>query len=154
LSKLLKGNAEVRLRLYKSTYRLEVLQRGRVVKTYPVVLGGNPKDDKLREGDQCTPEGDFLVRGKYPHRDWDRFLWLNYPTAKSWEKHREAKDARRIPQGAGIGSGIGIHGVPVGRDEWIDRRENWTLGCISLKRAHIEELYSVLKVGTKVSILP
>ncbi|MCI0471272.1 MAG: hypothetical protein L0Y73_06430 [Candidatus Aminicenantes bacterium] len=28
---------------------------------FPAALGLNPKDDKVREGDRCTPEGRFYI---------------------------------------------------------------------------------------------
>jgi murein L,D-transpeptidase YafK len=51
-----------------------------IIKQYPVVLGGNPVDDKLLQGDLCTPEGNFLIHAKYPHKSWEKFIWINYPT--------------------------------------------------------------------------
>ncbi|MEZ4687423.1 MAG: L,D-transpeptidase [Bacteroidia bacterium] len=122
------------------------------VKSYPVVLGGNPVDDKLMQGDQCTPEGTFFVRAAYPHEKWDFFVWLDYPTADSWKKHHKAKAEGRIPQDAAIGGEIGIHGVPVGADYLIDQQSHWTLGCISLKSKDIRELYPYLQAGRKVVI--
>lgn len=146
--------AAITLLIRKSSHELVVRQGGKRLRTYPVVLGGNPISDKLREGDNCTPEGTFRVRGKYTHRAWDRFLWLDYPTADSWRKHRAAKRAGMLKPTDRIGGQIGIHGVPAGRDHWIDDGSNWTLGCVSLKRADIEELYSVVKRGTVVKIVP
>src|SRR5438128_1545315 len=72
---------KISLRIEKSAYRLTVSYNGRPVKTYPVVLGGCPTNDKLRKGDRCTPEGTFHVRALYPHKDWSRFIWLDYPTS-------------------------------------------------------------------------
>ena len=43
------------------------------IKTYPVVLGNDPCNDKLCQGDTCTPEGVYRVRAKYPHPKWDSF---------------------------------------------------------------------------------
>ena len=61
------------------------------MKTYAVVFGGNPIDDKLQEGDSCTPEGDFYIINKYPHKNWSKFIWINYPTKDLWRKHEKAK---------------------------------------------------------------
>jgi hypothetical protein len=41
----------ISLLIEKPQYRLTVLYDGRPVKQYPVVFGGNPVDDKLRQGD-------------------------------------------------------------------------------------------------------
>jgi murein L,D-transpeptidase YafK len=144
---------QISLRVEKSRYRLSVIYRGKAVKTYPVVFGRNPIDDKLREGDGRTPEGTFHVQELRAHRYWRRFLWLDYPTADSWRKHRAAKRAGTIRQDATIGGEIGIHGVPNGADDAIERRQNWTLGCISLRNADIEEVYAVCRRGTAVTIV-
>ncbi len=137
----------------KSKYRLTVYYGDTAVKAYPVVFGFNPVDDKLREGDGCTPEGEFKISALYPHRSWRRFLLIDYPTDESWRKHLLAKREGRINQDASIGGEIGIHGVPEGCDDLIDRKINWTLGCISLKNRDIEELYQIVKIGTKVKII-
>ncbi len=147
------SKGDVRLHIDKSAFILQVMHDTLVIKSYPVVLGGNPIEDKRREGDLCTPEGNFTLRNLYPHGKWSKFLWIDYPTAESWSKHNASKAAGEIPQDAGIGGEIGIHGVPEGRDHWIDEMEHWTLGCISLKNAHIDEIYSVCQKGTVVEIV-
>ena len=122
------------------------------IKSYPVVFGGSPTGDKLREGDRKTPEGIFKVRDMYPHSGWSKFIWLDYPTANSWRNHLKAKKQGIIPISATIGGEIGIHGVPLGSDDIIDRKNNWTLGCISLKNKDVDELYRAIKTGTTVEI--
>jgi murein L,D-transpeptidase YafK len=143
---------QVSLRIEKTQFRLTVYVAGKPLKAYPIVLGRNPTDDKLREGDGCTPEGRFRIKAMYPHRAWSKFLWLDYPTADSWRKFNTAKRQGLIPKRAAIGGEIGIHGVPDRNDRLIDTRTNWTLGCISLKTADIEELYGVVRRGTVVEI--
>lgn len=140
------------LHIDKSTFQLMVMHDSVPVKTYPVVLGGNPSGDKRMEGDLKTPEGEFQLRSIYPHKTWSKFLWVNYPTQESHDKHNASKAAGEIPASASIGGEIGIHGVPEGCDHWIDEMQHWTLGCISLKNAHIDEIYDAVKVGTRVVI--
>jgi murein L,D-transpeptidase YafK len=140
------------LHVDKSNFILSVMADTMIVKQYPVVLGGNPENDKLRQGDMCTPEGKFLVKAKYPHRSWDKFIWINYPNEESWEKHRQAKQNGIIGEHEKIGGEIGIHGVPKGTDEIIDLRMNWTLGCISLKNKDINDFYYLISTGTTVTI--
>ena len=105
------------------------------------------------QGDRCTPEGTFKVKMKYPHRLWSKFIWIDYPTVESWEKHNKAKAEGKIPKNADIGGNIGIHGVPEGYDYAIDYRQNWTFGCISLKNADIDELYEFVNANTAVKIV-
>ncbi len=137
----------------KSDRVLKFFANNQLLKTYPVVLGANPVDDKLQEGDNCTPEGEFAIRDLYPHKTWDKFIWVNYPTAASYVKHNNAKKQGSIKNNAGIGGEIGIHGVPEGKDDWIDNNEDWTAGCISLKNEHIREIFASVQTGTEIEIV-
>ncbi len=152
LQKLLPKGTPVAILIDKSNYTLQVYAGDTLVKSYPVVFGGNPVDDKLREGDQCTPEGNFKINSKYPHKKWSKFIWLNYPTTDSWRKHRLAKKEGRISKNAKIGGQIGIHGVPKGTDFMIETRINWTLGCISLTNKDINEIYPYIDKKTPIKI--
>jgi murein L,D-transpeptidase YafK len=140
------------LQIDKSDFILSIMTDSIVIKQYPVVLGGNPVDDKLCQGDQCTPEGRFSVRAKYPHQDWSKFIWIDYPNEDSWQKHRKAKEKGIIDEQVAIGGEIGIHGAPKGTDEIIDLGMNWTLGCISLKNKDVNEFYPFINKGTMVII--
>ena len=137
----------------KSKYRLTLYSQKQPIKSYRVVFGGNPVDDKLKEGDKRTPEGILTIKELYPHPNWSKFLWLDYPSQESWQKHFQAKMGGKINFRDRIGSEIGIHGVPAGGDNLIDNRSNWTWGCISLKNQDVDELYEVVQQGTEVEII-
>jgi len=77
---------------------------------------------------------------------------LDYPTKESYEKFNERKAKGLIPQNATIGGGVGIHGTWPREDYAVDRYDNWTQGCISMKNPDVEELYNLIPVGTKVQI--
>jgi murein L,D-transpeptidase YafK len=136
----------------KSNYELSVYDNKGWYVTYPVVFGNSSLEDKKMEGDKNTPEGVFQITGKRIHEKWDRFMSINYPTAEDREKFNQRKQRGEIPASARIGGGIGIHGTWPHEDFVIDRYKNWTLGCISMKRDDVEELYSISPVGTKVII--
>ena len=142
----------IRLEISKHRHLLSVCLDSVILKQYPVVFGSNPVDDKLRQGDGCTPEGRFRVLSKYPHRSWDKFIWIDYPNEDSWRKHRQAKLNGTIEESAAIGGEIGIHGVPRGTGTLIDFRINWTLGCIAMKNKDIDDLYPFVRQGTQVII--
>jgi murein L,D-transpeptidase YafK len=120
------------------------------LKTYPVVLGNNPLNDKLCQGDACTPEGVYRVRAKYPHPRWDWFIWLDYPNTQNWLKFSRAKQAGRLPPEADIGGEIGIHGTENSYRNIAG--ENWTKGCISLLNKDLEEIYPLVNDKTLVII--
>jgi L,D-transpeptidase catalytic domain len=120
--------------------------------TYPVVFGNNSLDDKKVEGDKNTPEGVYHINGKRVHEKWYRYLGIDYPTASDREKFNKRKQKGEIPANASIGGGIGIHGTWPHEDFVIDRYKNWTMGCISMKRDDVDEIYNFAPVGTKVTI--
>lgn len=144
---------DVGIAVSKKRYLMGFMIKDSIVKTYPVVFGGNPIDDKRMQGDKCTPEGWFGIRAKYPHKKWNKFIWIDYPNAESWSKHNASKRSGQIPDSATIGGEIGIHGVPPGKDWWIDEKMNWTLGCIAMKNKHIDEVFPHLNENTQVYIL-
>lgn len=145
---------EISILIEKSQLRLTVFHNLKPVKSYPVVLGGVPEGDKFREGDRKTPEGIYYVRDLYPHGAWSKFIWVDYPRPESWREHFQAKFAGEIDWRSPIGGEIGIHGVPENGDQLIDNQSNWTLGCISLKNADVDELYRFMDQGTLIEILP
>ena len=142
----------VRIVIDKSNYELYVYDSKGWFATYPVVFGNSSLEDKKMEGDRNTPEGNFKIANKRVHEKWDRYLGLDYPTAESLEKFRQRKLRGEIPANASPGGGVGIHGTWPHDDYMIDRYQNWTNGCISLKNEDIEDLYSYVPVGTPVTI--
>ncbi|KAB2915664.1 MAG: L,D-transpeptidase [Bacteroidetes bacterium] len=143
---------KIYIEVSKSSYLLQLKIGEVVIKGYPVVLGFDPINDKRQEGDGCTPEGTFKIQSKYPHKSWSKFIWFDYPNDESRKKFEARKKKGEIPKDARIGGEVGIHGVPDKDDRIIDQKINWTLGCVSLKTADINEIYSLVKVGTKVVI--
>jgi lipoprotein-anchoring transpeptidase ErfK/SrfK len=136
----------------KSDYELSVYDARGWYATYPVVFGNNSLEDKKVAGDKNTPEGSFRITSKRIHDKWDRYLGIDYPTQESWDKFRKRKENGEIPSSASIGGGIGIHGTYPHEDFVIDKYKNWTLGCISMKREDVEEVYNYTPVGTNVTI--
>jgi murein L,D-transpeptidase YafK len=142
----------MRIVVDKSDYELHVYDAQGWYATYPVVFGNNPLLDKKMEGDRCTPEGTFKIQSKKPHAKWSRFMLLDYPNGETMAKFNQRKQRGEIPKNATPGGGVGIHGTYPHEDFIIDRYKNWTLGCISLKNADVQEIYSYLPIGTTVTI--
>ncbi|MDP4263470.1 MAG: L,D-transpeptidase [Bacteroidota bacterium] len=136
----------------KSDYELTVYDEKGWYATYPVVFGNNSLEDKKVAGDKNTPEGVFHITSKRIHEKWDRFLAIDYPTKESWDKFNRRKQTGEIPANASIGGGVGIHGTWPHEDFVIDKYQNWTLGCISMKRDDVEEIYNYTPIGTQVTI--
>jgi murein L,D-transpeptidase YafK len=136
--------------VHKLTRKLTVYQGLTPLKTYPVVLGDDPYNDKLCQGDTCTPEGVYRVRAKYPHAKWSKFIWLDYPNTRNWLKFARAKQTGRLPLDADIGGQVGIHGT---EDTLKNLNgQNWTKGCVSLLNQDLEEIYPLVTDKTLVVI--
>src|SRR5208337_1314043 len=136
--------------VHKLSRKLIFYQGITPLKSYPIVLGNDPYNDKLCQGDACTPEGVYRVRAKYPHSRWDDFIWLDYPNTQNWLKFARAKEAGRLPPDAQIGGDVGIHGT---EDPLRNLSgENWTKGCISLQNRDLEEIYPMVTEQTLVVI--
>src|SRR5678815_478481 len=136
----------------KSDYELSLYDELGWYATYPVVFGNSSLSDKKMEGDKNTPEGTFHIVSKRIHDKWDRFMALDYPTEESRQKFNQRKQRGEIPADARIGGGVGIHGTWPHEDFVVDRYKNWTMGCISMKRSDVEEIYQFTPAGTKVVI--
>ncbi len=150
-----------RVVILKAKRTLYLLDGERLVRSYPIDLGAEPVGPKRRKGDRRTPIGTFRVATKNADSPYSRFIGLDYPdpAAAGWglaqglispgeaASIRRARAAGRCPDwSTALGGGIGIHGRRLGRD--------WTGGCIALSDRHVEELFSVLRIGDPVEILP
>lgn len=140
------------IRISKSQYRVLVLYRKQAIRVYKAVFGPNPKFNKVMEGDRNTPEGHFTIVNKNPASKYTKFMGLSYPNEAAYKRFNALKKDGKIPADARIGGDIGIHGIWKGGDDMIEMGVGWTDGCIAIKNKDIEELYSLVGVGTKVYI--
>jgi murein L,D-transpeptidase YafK len=136
----------------KSDYELQVYDDEGWYATYPVVFGSKSLEDKMIEGDRRTPEGTFHIVSKRPHNKWNKIMMLDYPTKESWDKFNWRKQQGIISPSAKIGGGIGIHGTWPNDNIVVDDYTNWTQGCISLRNGDIDEIFSFIKEGTRVTV--
>lgn len=70
---------DARVEIEKSTRQLRLFSGGRLLKTYRMQLGKNPKGTKLRRYDGRTPVGSYKVCGR---NRWSRYylsLQIDYP---------------------------------------------------------------------------
>ena len=136
--------------VHKLSRKLTLYQGVTPIKTYAVVLGNDPYNDKLCQGDTCTPEGVYRVVSKYPHRKWSHFILLDYPNTQNWVKFDRAKKTGRVPDDAKIGGAVGIHGTEDPTRNLSG--QNWTKGCVSLLNKDLEEIYPLITEKTLVVI--
>ncbi len=77
---------EPRIVVFKSKRQLELYSDGALVRIYRVGLGLNPVDDKQREGDRATPEGEFYIFTKNPKSAYYLSLGISYPIIEDAER--------------------------------------------------------------------
>lgn len=95
------------LLLIKHKRALYAYHKGEVVKIYqPVYFGDAPNGHKQFEGDERTPEGDYIIDGRNPNSSYHLSLRISYPN-----DHDRAYAAQF---GRSPGGDIFIHGQPNG----------------------------------------
>ncbi len=149
-----------RIVVEKSKHLLTVFEDGRLVKSYAVIIGSG-KGDKVREGDRCTPEGEFYVCVKNSQSKYVLSLGLSYPNEEDAQRglrdglinqlqHDEIVKAIAAKQQPNwytpLGGEIMIHGCAEGRDA--------TAGCVAMTNDDIRELFSLIPMDARVTILP
>ncbi|WP_245802318.1 L,D-transpeptidase family protein [Desulfacinum hydrothermale] len=147
--------------IYKDKRRLYVMDRGVLVRNYPIGLGNNPKGDKMAEGDGRTPEGRFYICLKNPRSKFYKSLALSYPEKKHAERafmagllsptqYRDIilalERGVQPPWDTPLGGEIFIHGGGAQGD--------WTDGCVALYNSDMRELYTMADLGTPVIVRP
>jgi len=127
---------------------LRLYRLGLVERTYPMELGKNPLQQKLRNGDQATPEGQYMVASKKSgaRTRYHLALLLNYPNQEDWDRFNEAKRRGQIPPKAAIGGLIEIHGEG-------GKGGDWTEGCLALTNEEMDDVFNQVEVGTPVIII-
>lgn len=132
----------------KIAHKLYVYQSGKLIRSYDAEFGPNWMSHKLRNGDGATPEGNYQITKKKDGGStiYHRALLLNYPNDDDRRQFAENKRKGLISGRAGIGGLIEIHGNG-------GKGFNWTSGCIGLNDGDITDLYRLIGVGTRVTIV-
>lgn len=129
------------IRVYKAQRRMDLLRGGRVIATYPIVLGGAPVGHKRQQGDQRTPEGDYRITYRNDRSRFHLSLRISYPS--------EVDRRQAVARGVDPGGDIMIHGAtPPGS------RTDWTEGCIAVTNAEMDAIWQRVPVGTPIRIDP
>lgn len=134
----------------KSERTLQLLGEGRVFREYRVNLGDSPVGHKMREGDERTPEGEYVLDWRNPNSRFYKSIHVSYPNQKD-------RDFARA-MGVNPGGMIMIHGRP----NWLrpgpltrDYDElDWTDGCIAVSNEAMDEIWNKVRDGTPITILP
>jgi murein L,D-transpeptidase YafK len=132
----------------KSQRRLQLLNRGQVIREYRIALGDNPNGHKIQEGDERTPVGDYILDWRNPNSQYHRSIHISYPNQQDLA----------VAQALGVNPGgmVMLHGLPNGirspsvRAEY--QRRDWTNGCIAVQDQEIDEIWRMVRDGTPIRI--
>jgi len=132
----------------KSSHTMMLMVNGRILKTYKIALGRGSSGPKEREGDDKTPEGDYVIDQKNAKSRFHLALHISYPNAADREHAQKA--------GVDPGGAIMIHGLPnsLGWLGTFQHDVDWTEGCIAASNTQIEEISRLVPVGTPIEIRP
>lgn len=163
------GIKNPRLLIDRKNYQIRLYSDLQLIKTYKAVFGKTTGDVKTSKEDHVTPIGDYTICQVDTLSKFHKFLRLNYPNindaAEAYTRHYISKDEYEAialanrkddcpPVETKLGAEIGIHGI--GTYDIIFRNLpfsfNWTNGSIAISNKSIDEIYSVVKIGTPVKI--
>ncbi|MDP2830758.1 MAG: L,D-transpeptidase family protein [Candidatus Omnitrophota bacterium] len=124
-------NAPFNILVDKSQNILMLKDNEEIIKTYTVSTGKN----------NCTPAGKFKIVNKLPNPTWFKSGAIVPP-----------QSAENVLGTRWMGfdlAGYGIHGTI----EPKDLGKQVTQGCVRLSNADVEEVYSIISVGTEVTVI-
>ena len=136
------GPEVTRIQVFKEARILQLIHERTLLRAFKFELGFAPTGHKVFEGDGRTPEGAYRINRANPDSRYHLSLGISYPNANDIAK------ARRM--GRSPGGDIFIHGTPID----VAGEDDWTIGCIAVSDADMEEIYAMVSVGTKIFIYP
>jgi murein L,D-transpeptidase YafK len=132
----------------KSMHRMSLFKDGELLRTYQVALGRGGPEAKVREWDNRTPHGAYVIDNRVRRSGFHRTLHISYPNA--------ADVAAAHARGDEAGSDVMIHGIKNGLG-WLGplhRMVDWTAGCIALTNREMDEVWRLVPNGTPIVIKP
>lgn len=134
-----------RLLIDKSAYLLTVFDGEQAVRRFPIALGANPVGRKLHQDRASTPEGFYTISALQPRATYHRAYDLNYPNEVDRARYNVMAASGGLPNPKpSIGGEIQIHGFGI--------TGNWTWGCIALRDADMDLLFSHPEIARGVSV--
>jgi murein L,D-transpeptidase YafK len=125
----------------KGQRRMHLLHNDKILESYDIQLGFAPVGHKQFEGDGKTPEGVYRIDRRNPKSRFHLSLGISYPNINDVEAARA--------MGKSPGGDIFIHGQENRKKE---RNHDWTWGCIAVKNKEMEQIYSMVRTGTLVTL--
>jgi len=135
-----------RIVVEKHLHLMTVYTNDKTLRTYHIALGRGDSAAKQREGDNRTPEGHYFIDSKNERSQFHKALHISYPSLQDV--------LRAKSQGVSPGGAVMIHGLR-NNLRWLGplhRLVDWTQGCVAVTDAEIDEIWTVVPVGTPVQI--
>ena len=140
------------IEVFKQQWQLKLKHHDQIIRSYPIRLGFNPIGHKQFEGDGKTPEGTYTIDWRNPQSAYYKSLHISYPNPNdlTYAKQRQKS----------AGGDVMIHGtVPtpataLPASSTYMPRKDWTLGCIAVINADMDEIWQLVKNGTQIIIHP
>ncbi len=142
----------ITIQIVKKNYRMYIYHKHKFLTAYKCVFGPPHMEQKVKEGDRKTPEGWFKILEIRDHKEWSKFMLIDYPNEDSYKIWAENQASGKAKAGDKIGGAIGIHGVWDGGNMAIEQKKNWTDGCIALKNEDVIELSKIVQPGTVINV--
>jgi hypothetical protein len=159
----------VSILIERKNYSLSIYEDTVLIKTYRANFGRNIYNPKCRKADNATPVGEYKICSIDTMNKYHKFLRLNYPNiTDATEALRKGIISQKQYDNLSfefyysdctdttteLGGDVGIQGI--GEYNIIFKNlpfvYNWTDGSISVSNEDIDEIYSIVKRGTKVVI--
>ena len=130
----------------KSKREMYLMEKGVVVKTYKIALGDDPIGHKVKEGDEKTPEGMYVLDYRNDKSSCYKSIHISYPNAQDKLK---AKQLNVSPGGF-----IMIHGLhpnikALGKAHSL---YDWTDGCIGVTNQEMDQIWNLVENGIPIEI--
>jgi hypothetical protein len=124
--------------------KLILYKKGIPFVSFDIGLGRYGLSDKLHAGDDATPEGRYEIIKKLSESHYYKALLINYPNEEDKRQFYLAKKKGLVPPRVGIGGLIEIHG---------GGKDSLTYGCISVENEVMDKIFTLVEVGTPVTIV-
>ena len=147
---------------------MRLMHGERLVRAYHAALGRGGLGKQIR-GDNKTPVGRYHIVAIRPSDRFRTFMHLSYPNQDDinkaygrgvldWSEYERLLEGMArsgvAPQNSPLGGFVGVHGMGTSDPVLLNyhKTHNWTNGCVALTDREIDDLASLLDVGTVVVI--
>ena len=132
----------------KSARKLHLMRGAQRLRSYDISLDSEPLGHKIREGDNRTPEGDYVLDWRNEDSAYFMSIHISYPNRSDLGLARE--------RGVNPGDMIMIHGLPndsaPNLSDYLG--EDWTNGCIAVSNQAMIDIWLSVPDATPIRILP